>query len=77
MEIEKNLKVIFVNIFNLPKNKINEKTNYKNVKKWDSLNQVKLIMAIESKFKILIDPDDSITLLSYSSIKDYLKKKYM
>ena len=76
MEIEKNLKDIFVNIFNLPKNKINEKTNYKNVKKWDSLNQVKLIMAIESKFKILIDPDDFITLLSYSSIKDYLKKKY-
>ena len=32
-------------------NKINNKTSYKNIKKWDSLNHVKLIMAIESKFR--------------------------
>ena len=73
-EIEENVKRIFTNIFKLSKTKINNKSNYKNIKKWDSLNHVKLIMALESKFKISIDPDAAITLLSYSDIMNYLKK---
>ena len=73
-KIEESLKKIFKNIFKLPMIKINKKSNYKNVKKWDSLNHVKLIMAIESKFKISIDPDTAIRLLNYSDILDYLKK---
>ena len=51
------------------------KTNFKNLRKWDSLNHVKLIMAIESKFKISIDPDQSIDMLSYKSILNYLIRK--
>ena len=73
-KIEEGVKKIFKNIFKLSKIKINKKSNYKNIKKWDSLNHVKLIMAIESKFKIAIDPDAAISLLSYSDIINYLKK---
>ena len=71
-KIESDLKDIFQNIFKVPKKKLNMKTNFKNLRKWDSLNHVKLIMAIESKFKISIDPDQSIDMLSYKSILNYL-----
>ena len=74
-KIESDLKDIFQNIFKVPKKKINMKTNFKNLRKWDSLNHVKLIMAIESKFKISIDPDQSIDMLSYKSILNYLIRK--
>ena len=74
-KIESDLKDIFQNIFKVPKKKIDMKTNFKNLRKWDSLNHVKLIMAIESKFKISIDPDQSIDMLSYKSIFNYLVKK--
>ncbi len=74
-KIESDLKDIFQNIFKVPKKKIDMKTNFKNLRKWDSLNHVKLIMAIESKFKISIDPDQSIDMLSYKSILNYLVKK--
>ena len=74
-KIESDLKGIFQNIFKIPKKKIDIKTNFKNLRKQDTLNHVKLIMAIESKFKISIDPDQSIEMLSYKSILNYLVKK--
>ncbi len=74
-KMEDELKKIFKNIFKIEEKKINKKTNYKSIKNWDSLNHVKLVMAIESKFRISIDPDQSINFLSYDIILKYLKKK--
>ena len=74
-KIDLELKKIFKNIFKIEINKINNKTSYKNIKKWDSLNHVKLIMAIESKFRISIDPDEALKLLNFKDILNFLKKK--
>jgi len=73
-KLESDLRYVFKNIFKLNLRKINKKTNYKNTKNWDSLNHVKLIMAIESKFKISIDPDQSINFISFDQILKYLRK---
>jgi citrate synthase len=73
-KIEEELKKVFKSIFKIEIKKISKKTNYKNVKNWDSLNHVKLIMAIESKFRLSIDPDNSINFLSFELILIYLKK---
>ena len=74
-KIDVELKKIFKNIFKIEMNKINNKTSYKNIKKWDSLNHVKLIMAIESKFRISIDPDEALKLLNFKYILNFLYKK--
>jgi acyl carrier protein len=74
-KIDVELKKIFKNIFKIEMNKINNKTSYKNIKKWDSLNHVKLIMAIESKFRISIDPDEALKLLNFKDILNFLYKK--
>jgi acyl carrier protein len=68
---KKELDSIFKVVFKIKK--IKKEMNYKNLKKWDSLSHVKLIMAIESKFKIRITPDDSLQLLSYKKIINYLQ----
>jgi citrate synthase len=73
-KLESDLRNVFKNIFKLNLRKINKKTNYKNTKNWDSLNHVKLIMAIESKFKISIDPDQSINFISFDQILKNLRK---
>lgn len=73
-KIDRELKKIFKTIFGLDVSKVNKKTNYKTIKKWDSLNHVKLIMAIESTFKISIDPDEGINFINYEIILKYLKK---
>jgi len=46
------LEKIFQNYFNNKKIKLNKKTNSKNIKNWDSLAQVGLILAIEKKFNL-------------------------
>ena len=53
---------------------INKKLNIKNIKKWDSVNHIELILILESLFKIKIDPEVSFTLNSYKEILNYLTK---
>ena len=72
--IDNKLKKIFSTTFRIDEKYVKSSSNYKNIKKWDSLNHVKLILAIESKFKISIKPDDSEELLSYEEILNYLRK---
>mgnify|MGYP001380710316 CR=1 FL=1 len=74
-KIDEEVKKIFITLFKLKKNNIKLNTNFKNTKKWDSLNHIKLIMAIESKFKISIDPDAALKLLSFKDIVKFIKKK--
>ena len=48
----KELNKIFITYFNNKKISINEKTTSKDIKNWDSLAQVALIISIERKFKL-------------------------
>ena len=75
LRIKDELNNIFGIVLKVPpkKNKIN--LNYKNVEKWDSLNHIKLILVLESKFKIKISAIDSLKLISYINILNYLNKK--
>ena len=72
--IDEELKKIFITLFKLKKNNIKINTNFKNTKKWDSLNHIKLIMALESKFQTSIDPDEALRLLSFKDIVKFIKK---
>ena len=73
--IKDKLDSLFLLIFKIQKDKNKTHCNYKNIKKWDSLNHVNLILTIESKFRIQIKPEESFKLISYKEILDYLKKK--
>jgi len=73
-EIEKKINKAFALVFKMKNFKNNKKLNIKNVKKWDSINHVELILVLESLFKIKIDPEISFTLDSYQSILNYLNK---
>ncbi len=66
---------LFCLIFKISKSKNKKNLNHKNVKRWDSLNHLNLILAIESKFNIRIMPEESIDLMSYKKILTFLKKK--
>ena len=74
-KIQKNLDELFHLILKVSKKKDKKKVNFKNLKTWDSINHIKLILAIESKFNIKINPDISVKLMSYMEILNFLKKK--
>lgn len=70
---KKKLDDLFYLIFKISKSKNKNNMSHKNIKKWDSLNHVSLILAIESKFSIKIKPEESIELTSYKKILNFLK----
>lgn len=76
-KITNGLDKIFNILFKIPKNKNKKKLDFKNVKKWDSLSHVKLIILLENEFDIKkISPDESLNLISYQQIFNFLKKKF-
>ncbi len=69
------MREIFSNILDLPMEKINNDLNPKNTKKWDSLNHVKIIMAIENTFDIDILPEEAINLTSFKDTLELMKNR--
>ena len=73
-KIENNIKDILCTVLKVSKKKINLRFSFKNTRNWDSLNHVKIIMTLESTFKIKFKPDQAVEMISYKKILKYIKK---
>lgn len=71
----KDLNKIFVSYFNNKKIKLEEKTTSKNIKAWDSLAQVSLIILIEKKFKVKFSVKEVNNLKNIGDMIKLLEKK--
>tara|TARA_B100001758_G_C18327730_1_gene566968 strand:+ start:486 stop:725 length:240 start_codon:yes stop_codon:yes gene_type:complete len=74
IKFNQELDKLFHIILKVPKSKSRNSIEFNKIKKWDSLNHVKLILSIESKFNIKIDPETSTELMSYNKISNFIKK---
>ena len=75
MPMEQKLYKILSDLFNIKENEA-DNASMKNVKKWDSLKHIELIMSIEEEFEVpKIGPDEIVKMTSVSQIKDVLRKK--
>ncbi len=66
---------IFNDIFDIENIKINDNTSQDDIKDWDSIGHVRLMMSLEKEFNIKIPIEDAIKLLIFNDIKDYISKK--
>lgn len=73
--IDKKLKEIFFDIFDISKKEINEQNSIDNIENWDSLSHIRLIVAIEKVFNIKINDEEIIQMNSYTKIIKILKNK--
>lgn len=53
---------------------VSANTSHEDVPAWDSLNIVKLAMAVEAEFGVTITPDDAMNLTSVRAILEVLHK---
>lgn len=72
---KKNLYEELEKIFNLEINSINESTTHEEIDSWDSVNIIKMIVNLENLFRVNIDPEDAIEMLSVKSIIKIIEKK--
>jgi len=77
--MDKKLKMIISKVLNISTNKINKKFEPKFEKKWDSINNIKILLEIEKFFKIRFEENDfhkKMNIIELSQrIKIKLKKK--
>jgi acyl carrier protein len=70
--MQEKIKNVIKRTFNLTD--VPDDISRKNCVKWDSLNHVNLIVALEEEFDICIEPDDIALMISLKDIEIILNK---
>ena len=73
--LEKKIIFCISKILNLKVSQLSQKSSAKNIKNWDSMNHVKIIVGIEKEFKIKINTSIATELNSIKKIISYINKK--
>jgi len=60
-------------VFEISADELNQDSNLNSVQAWDSMNHMKLVLALEEEFNCKISDDDAIDLLSIKLIKQYFE----
>ncbi len=69
------LRIIMGNIFDIPIEELNEEISPNNCEKWDSLNQLVLLTAIEEEFEVEFSYEEVLKIADFKSIIDILEDK--
>jgi len=71
--MEEKIKQIISEIFEI--SSVSDECSQENTESWDSLGHLRLMVALEEEFGISIEPEENISLISYSDIMLFIKKK--
>ena len=75
MELEKQLRKLFSETFNVPEEKITLSTKPSTLEEWDSLGQLRLFMNMESEFQTSFHVNEIKDLNSFEMLLNHLKEK--
>lgn len=56
---------IFMNIFDVGNEELNETFNFKSIEKWDSFRHLTLIGELESEFDVIFESEDILNFIGY------------
>ena len=65
---------IFIRIFGLNKEQLNDNLLYQSVEAWDSIGHMEMIAEIEEAYDIMMEAEDIIDFNSYAKGKELLQK---
>lgn len=68
--MKEKIKEIIAGVLNLPLDQIKDSDSTQSISKWDSLNHMNIIFAIEEQLGITFDDEEIMTLNSIEKITD-------
>ena len=71
---ESQLKTILANLFRVSPEDINDDSSMDTIEKWDSLNHLNLILALESEFDVTLTEENTVEIISFPLIKVVLQE---
>tara|TARA_B100001121_G_scaffold263513_1_gene244394 strand:- start:292 stop:528 length:237 start_codon:yes stop_codon:yes gene_type:complete len=72
---EKQIISLISKILNLKVSQLNQKSSAKNIKNWDSMNHVKIIVGLEKEFKVKINTSVAMELDSIKKIVNFINRR--
>ena len=73
--MEDRIRSVMAAVFEISVDDITDELSSDNFELWDSLNHLKLIVALEEEFDIIFDDDDIIIMLTFGLIVIIVKGK--
>jgi len=74
MENLEKYKAVFIDVFEVGVDVLNETFSSTNVDSWDSITQLNLVTSIEDMFDVILDTEDILGFKSFENGKIILKK---
>ena len=71
---EENIKELIGDTFDIDEDDINDETNNETVEKWDSLNHLRLVTALEAEFGVTLTMEEINGMSSYPVIVELITK---
>ena len=72
--VNERIKDTMAAVFNMPVKKISNASSRDNIKNWDSIKHLQLIMALEEEFNVTIDGEHAAEMLNYSLIQNTINE---
>ena len=72
--VNERIKDTMAAVFNMPVKKISNASSRDNIKNWDSIKHLQLIMALEEEFNVTIDEEHAAGMLNYSLIQNIINE---
>jgi|TARA_B100000315_G_scaffold50858_1_gene45395 acyl carrier protein len=74
-DILKNIIELVADVFGVPVDDIDAKSSKDNIKSWDSINHLNLVLALEETFQKKISPEEIEQMTSVEHIYQLIKEK--
>ena len=71
---ESKLKKVLADVFKLDIEMVNDETSVDNVERWDSLNHLNLVLALELEFNVSFSEEQTVEIMNYPLIKIALQE---
>jgi acyl carrier protein len=75
MLAEAKLKQVLAYVFGVDVSDINDEASVDTIAKWDSLNHLNLVLALEEQFQVSLSEDQIIEMLNYPLVKAVLQEQ--
>jgi len=73
--MENRIKKVMSAVFEVPVEKINDKSSPDTIESWDSLKHMNLVVALEEEFGVHFNDENIVEIMNYSLIRLILSKK--
>ena len=71
--MEDRIKQVIADVLMIELSEIDDKSSPNTIDKWDSMNQMNIVVALEEEFGIQISDDDVIEMLNVKLIQEIIK----